>query len=197
MKKSKLVVIGALAIFGFSMIGITTLSVYAQESGSRTILERIHQRQTELQRKIDDAKAKKDDIIAQRCERIATNISERVYKHRTNKEIRVAKYNEIKDRFSVILDKLESAGGEVTKLRNEINTLDEMIKDFSQTNESVIINLLQSGELACAGDREQFEKNIQISRNYWDDVKSRARAIREFIKGTIIPEIRNIRETLG
>lgn len=185
-----------ISLLFFSVIFLHFCSPVSSQQRLSNLENKVEEKQNNLQKRIEEVRQKKDSLVAQRCERIAGTISAKVDFHKEIREKRVASLQRVRDNIRNIIDRLESAGIDTSNLKTELQKLEQMISDFSNLNQSIILSLISSGELACAENRNQFEQNMQLLRTYWSELKNRAQEIRSFIQNTILPEIDNIKKDI-
>jgi hypothetical protein len=71
-----------------------------------------------------------------------------------------------------------------------------MVTDFRSSNEDAFVSLIESGEMACAEDKAQFERNIALAKQYLSNVRDGAKEIKEFIQGTLKTDLKALKEEI-
>lgn len=113
-------------------------------------------------------------------------------KHRDNHKTR---YSRVKDRLSKLVAKLTNKGYDTTKLKTDLQILDEKILKFNTDVDAFHKKLEEANDFNCGDSEGAFKSKIQEARALLTIVKDDALDIRDFYKNTIKSDFQALRST--
>jgi chromosome segregation ATPase len=195
MKKSFLSLVSIVA-----MLTMFSTSAFAVEQGTQqSWQDRVEQRQKaleEAQAKLAERVAQQEEAVRLRCEKTNSNIEKIIENYDTKVQKHIDTYSSIKSRIEYVVKLLESKGADVSALRTELDTLNEMIFTVATEREQYIATLRESQTLVCGESEGAFKEKIQEARNKLPKIKTDVEAIKSYIKDTIRPELQKLRDSL-
>lgn len=176
----------ATTLFTLATFGLLASPLSAQVS---TTEERQEIRQ-------ENREQARQDFIENRCERVKDRVQRRVDRYKQRRDFYVERYNNIQSILTNIANTFEAQGYDVSDLRSQLITLDNLIIEFRNNNKQAFEALITSGDFACAENREQFEQNVSLAKEFLAEVRAGAKEIRDYVQGTIRPELQDLREEI-
>lgn len=129
-----------------------------------------------------------------RCERVKARLASHAEMLRAARDRHANRIKLLRENISNLLNRLEREGIDVTQIRTDLQTLETMRQEFIDRHEGTIRDLVATGDLACAENREEFVKNVQLVRTVLNNIVDDVKAIQEFVRGTIRPNIQALRD---
>lgn len=142
----------------------------------------------------DKVKQQRDAWIARKCELLTTSIDSRVTKFDENKNTHIEKYQRIKTSLQAIITKLEAKGYDVSELKEDLQTLDNKIKNFASDFAAFIEKLKATKSYACGESDGDFANALESAKSEIDTVRKDAEDIREFYRTVIRPDVEALKE---
>lgn len=144
----------------------------------------------------ENAQERRQGFLDTRCENVTARIQNRIRQYDENKDRHIDNYNKIKDRLSETANSLEDKGYDVSELRNDLQTLDSMIKEFGQNYTAFVNTLNESESLACGESEGAFKGKVEESRGQLRNSREQAKEIRDYIQNVIRPDLVDLREQI-
>ncbi len=168
--KKKLIKISVFAA-GMLLTGV----VFAQTATTKPVKEAVIA-----------AKIAKCDVIEKNVEKRTTNFAKQKEKH-------IAQYEKARARIVSLITKLEAAGSDVSKLKVDLVTFDDLIKKFASDYAIYIADLGETKTFTCGRSEGEFKAKLGIARAQLKVVHDDSVAIRTFWAKTIKPEVERIK----
>lgn len=137
-----------------------------------------------------------DQFIQNRCDRVSSNIDKKINNYNLNKEKHIERYNEVKDKLSSLLLKLEAQGINVNELKDDLTILDSKIISFAQEYTKAINDLNLAKTFACGDSEGQFRATVESARTKIINSRDIAKDIINFIKTEIRTDLQQLRDQL-
>lgn len=173
--------------------GTTQTRISNWEERNETRQELIEKKQSELADRISKLQEKERircEKINSNVEKIISNYDEKVAKH-------IEKYQNIVIKVETAVNRIEEKGIDVTMIRSQLETLNQMILNMHQNREQYINTLRDSQNYICGESEGEFKNRIQTARTELNLVKNNAEEIKNYMENTIRPELLRLREQLS
>ncbi len=136
----------------------------------------------------------KEQIQQRKCEVVGNLIHNRVNRFSENKSVHVENYTRVKEKLTEIMEKLGNEGLDVSDLRADLVTFDEMLKEYTQLYTSFIAELEASGEVVCGDSNQPFRDLLSRSKDSLEELRAKRQEIRQFYAHTLREDIKELRE---
>jgi len=144
----------------------------------------------------DKAKEKRDEAKEEKCKNVESRIEAKMNKYE-NGNISVENvHKKLKERIGNIVTRLKNNGVDASKLEGDLETLDQKIKQVASSYDTFIAALKETKTYACGESQGQFRTKLQEAKKLMVNVRTARQETRSFITGTIIPDIKALREQL-
>ena len=137
---------------------------------------------------------KREEIVKRVCNHLEDKVDLKVARFEANKNIHVEKYQRLKNRLMGVLDKLEDKGLDISQLEEDLETLDELIKDYAKAYEDFVESLRFTKGYACGESDGDFKDALKEAKEKLAVVKRLRREIRDFYVNTIRKDIKDLRK---
>ena len=127
------------------------------------------------------------------CDRVSTRVDKRVDKYNTNEDKRITRYNKVKDHMEKVLAELQAKGKDVTKLKADLTTLNNMVLKFDADRKAEIGTVESAKADACKVPKGDYKGDFQSAKTESAALKAERQQIKDFIKNTIRPEIKALK----
>ena len=168
----------------------------AQRTANQQLRE---QNQTERTQLNQQASADRQQNIQDHCQNIEKRIETQTNRYENNKQMFLTVFGNMKARLERLSERLASKGIDVTKLNQDIQTLDTKIAKLTQDHDTFIAGLKDvqaSAPTACGTSKGEFMGKLLGSRKVSLTVEQDRLDIRSFFQTTIRPDILAIRKQL-
>ena len=146
--------------------------------------------QDRKQERVEEMEARRLRI----CEKLEGRIEIKVNRFQENKNTHVEKYQRLKERLGNVLSTLEERGFDVSKLREDLGKLDELIKEYAQLYVEFIDSLEFTRGYACGKSEGDFKDAVAAAREKYRLIKEKRAEIREFYQEVIREDIKELRQ---
>lgn len=123
------------------------------------------------------------------CEMIEGNVDKRTQNFEKQKTKHVSQYQKTQKRVTTLVDKIEAEGKDVTTLRVNLVTFDQLIKKFASDYDIYISELQGTKSFTCGKSEGEFRAKLGIARAQLKVVHDDSVAIRTYWSQTLKPEI--------
>lgn len=204
MKKFNLfILIAVFTLVSFSL----SPSLFAEESTEESTEEQKEEMQENKRGQIEDYKNQLkeqkqefvDNRVQNRCERAGKIIDNRIENYRNNESAHISVFNNLVTRVENLVTNLKNAGysgDNLTKLENDLVTLEQKVKAFSDTYGKYISELEDTKDLACGESDGDYLDAVKNAQGDLTDLRLAAQDIRSFYIGTIKPDMLAIRQQI-
>ncbi len=114
-----------------------------------------------------------------------------------NRERRIRAYNEAKEKVRKLMEQLAEKGLDVTKLSQDLQAWDAMIREFSAAYAAFIEKLKELYECDPQEMEGEISKLLREAREMLMKLRKQALEIRLFYQQTIRADIQELRDQLG
>ncbi len=132
-------------------------------------------------------------IWAIRCKTMEEHVDQRITSFDKNKEKDYDHYVTLKARITEKVANWKTAGYNVDKLKDDLNTLDDKIKSFASDYTKFIDKLKSMQGKVCDLNETDYKNNVSAARNDLMTVRKEAMDIRSYYWGTIRPDILDLK----
>ena len=105
------------------------------------------------------------DVVAQRCALLTTNIDTRINKYTTNKQTHVENFTNVKNKLDTMILTFSNSGYDVTKLRADSKMLEDKIKKLGTDYDLYIAKLGETKSYACGTSQGMFVTTLNVAKN--------------------------------
>jgi len=172
-KMTKRALVGAMSI---SMTLATAMPAMAESGGLR-----------------DKVKEKVERKITAVCGAVNKRIDAKINNYNERKDLHIAKNQRNVSRWKELADRLEKKGYDVTKLRTDLKTLEIMLTTAAANYSTFISKLETSKNYDCGESKGKFKEMLEGSKVKLSTFRTEAKSIADFIKNTIMPDLKAIR----
>jgi GTP1/Obg family GTP-binding protein len=170
---------------GSILLSSTTLA-FAQSPTTAPWQERAQERQEARQERIENR-------VERRCDIVNNRIDARISRYEDHYEDVEARMTRVTERMNEFVNRLESKGYDVAKVRSDLATLKEMRTTRRSLYTSFINKLEETKQYDCGDSEGAFKNALGESRNalaeWWNQIKSN----RDFIRNTLKPDLQALR----
>lgn len=156
--------------------------------------EQLRERKDIITQKQTDRQEKMELRIHDRCDLIEERVQAKISRFEQHKDDHVARYQRVKAKLEEILSKLEDKGYDVSELKNDLETLDELIREYAQLYVDFIASLGATQDYACGESDGDFREALARSHELLKQLRDKRREIREFYRDEIREDIKKLRE---
>lgn len=210
MKKKKSLFNAVIAAFILTIVGLSFLglnqSAKAQnstdpntptEAPSVTPTDRTRNTQNyeeRLKEAEQKAEERRNEIIANRCERVTARVQDRREVYSARADLIRQRHENVKIAVADLVASFKVREYDTSALEASLVEFDQILVDFNSSHSGVLAELVKTGELACAENKEQYNQNVELVNNYVKEVQADILEMRTFVQEVIIPEMQNLRE---
>ncbi|KKS78881.1 MAG: hypothetical protein UV54_C0048G0003 [Candidatus Beckwithbacteria bacterium GW2011_GWA2_43_10] len=137
--------------------------------------------------------SKQEERAGKRCELVNGRIDARIAKFNGKKDNVVSKQRKIKERLTKLADRLEQKGYDVSKVRSDLEILDEMVKTADLDYVAFIKELDETKQFDCGNAQGSFREALEQSKTALAKFRDDVKAVREFIKNTLRPDLKALK----
>lgn len=139
-------------------------------------------------------KAAKMDVI---CDKVTQKIDTRLQKYNVNQEKWSSRHNGVIKRLENLADKLESRGCDVSTLRTDLQTYQNLLTEFAASFRLFHDGLNDSRAYACGEGEGKFVSELGQARQELVTVKQNAQELQDFFNQTLKVHLRSVGQTCG
>lgn len=132
-------------------------------------------------------------IFENKCDTLKNKVTNRVNRFENNEEAHSEVYTKLKDRIAERIEKWKEMGYNVSKLTEDLKTLEGKITDFTTDYKKFIEILKSTQEVAC-GTGTEFAEVIKEARVALKIVRQDASDIRNYYNTVIRPDIIELKQ---
>lgn len=138
----------------------------------------------------------KEKFTSERCVRIQKRVEERTshFDEREGKHKKV--YANLVNRINKFITRFETAGLDTTNLKSYPAVLQEKIDKFSDDYANYIAKLKESKNFTCGHSEGEFKGTLVDARAELKIVREDASDIRTYVRTTILPEIKALKDKM-
>ena len=179
-KITKAAIVGEM---GISMTFAGVLPALAETGGLRDrVKDKVEQKKEKIEKKITAV-----------CEAVNKRIDARINNYNERKDLHIKKNQVNVVRWSELATRLEVKGYDVTKLRADLKTLDGMLTKAAADYSSFVAKLESTKDYDCGETKGMFKESLTESKTVLATFRTQAKAISDFIKNTIMPDLKVLR----
>lgn len=128
-----------------------------------------------------------------RCQNIEKRIDFIITRFDNNKERHIRHYNRMRDRIQFIINRLTEKGYDTAKLKEDLQTFNDMIKDLAADYSSFINKLRETQDYVCGHSEGQFKAKLEEAMALLKIVHEDVLRIRHFYQTTIRADIKDLK----
>lgn len=132
--------------------------------------------------------------VHNRCDVIGERVRNKLSRFEQNKDDHVARYKRVRNRLEEIVRDLADKGYDVSKLQEDLATMDTMIREYAQLYVDFIESLENTQEYACGDSEGDFREALARSRTLLRQVRQKRQELRRFYGEEIRQDIKALRE---
>ena len=155
--------------------------------------QQLQDRKAEMEAKKDEMVANRDAKQAERCENVSDRVDAKIAKFEENKDGHVNRYNNLQDKLAEIVSKLKDKDFDTSKLEDDIDTLDGMVREYADLYTDFIDYLVDSKGLVCGESDGAYKDILANARAKLQEARAKRSAIREFYRTVIRQDIQDLR----
>jgi hypothetical protein len=129
------------------------------------------------------------------CQVIVTNLNKRITNFDKNKSGQVTKFKKTQTKVVTLVDNLEAKGYDVTQIRADLVTYDQLITKFNADYSTFVADLGSTRDFTCGKSSGEFMAKLSISRSQLKTIRDDAVAVRTYWSGTLKPAIDALKAT--
>lgn len=103
-------------------------------------------------------------------------------------------YQNLSQRLQAVINELKMKGRDTSKLERDLKELDKKIDNFEKYYNQYIEDLQTAKRHACNGELDEYIKSIKSALNNYKGAQAEAKDIREFVRGEIIPHLKELKD---
>ena len=161
------------------------------EIPERTMNQRVNTQDNQLSKPAIMTAEEREQKIKERCETINAKIASHKEKFELKSQNRLNKYNKLISRLESISQKLSEKEVDVTEYNNYISELLSKVDSLTFAVQNYIRNSQLESATVCSGQKPS--ETIQSKRESLQTIITQDRALRSYIKDTIIPYLRSVK----
>jgi hypothetical protein len=123
------------------------------------------------------------------CADIGKNLEKRITNFQNKKSKHIEQYQKTQKRVTVLVDRLEAEGKDVSQLRVDLVNFDQLIAQFDVDYAAYIIGLQSTKEFTCGKSEGEFKAKLTIVRAQLKKVRDDSVTIRTYWAKTIKPKL--------
>jgi len=171
---------------GSILLGCAT-EIFAQSSSTAPWQERAQERQEARQERVENR-------VERRCEIVNTRIQARISRYEEHYSDVETHMDKVTQRTNEFIDRLEQKGYDVSAVRSDLQTLEDM-RNTRRNLYTAFINALQEAtQYDCGDSNGAFKTALAESRTALAAWRDQVRANREYIHNTLRVDLQALRE---
>lgn len=170
--------------------------VQAQQGGNINSNSEAVSARAEAKEAREDAKEKAKAAKEEKCKNVESRIEAKMNKYENGNISVEDVHKKLKERIGNIVTRLKNNGIDASKLEGDLETLDQKINQVASSYDTFIAALKETKTYACGESQGQFRTKLQEAKKLMVNVRTARQETRSFITGTIIPDIKALREQL-
>jgi hypothetical protein len=139
----------------------------------------------------------KEIMTQDRCKNIEEKIATRVGRYENNGQMIQSVYGNMQARLARLLERLNTAGADTTKLTADLATLNIKIEKLKADQATFMATLKDSQTFVCGKSEGEFKGKLDEARKVPELLKQDRQDIRNFFQTTIRVDLQEIRNALG
>jgi vacuolar-type H+-ATPase subunit I/STV1 len=147
------------------------------------------ERATQYKEKVEDRKEAA-------CEKFEERLSQRIRQANLNHERHRNRHQNVVDRISALLTRLEEEGYDVTDLKDSLTQMNTLIGNLGTAHDEYIASLEAMQDLECGDGSGSVGSAVHSSRAELKEVRDILYEIRQYFQETVKPEIIAMREQI-
>lgn len=171
----------------FSVFIGVVLPVFAQSLTEAPWQERAQEKRKAIQEK-------KLDRLERRCDIVTSRIDARINRYKEHNDDVEARMSRITERTNDFISRLESKGYDVSTVRTDLQTLEEMRNTRRSLYTAFISELEQTKQFDCGSSEGAFKTALGEGRTALILWRDQIKANREFIRTTLRPDLQALKE---
>jgi len=136
-------------------------------------------------------KTQLEEIKTQACKNLGDKIDKKISSLEENKSAKETVYKNLVSRINEIISKLKLKNVDTATLEKDLATLESLISTYWTSRDAVITKLNESKNFVCGSSQGEYRARIQEARTLQKTVLDNAKAIRDFVSGTLRQNIKN------
>jgi hypothetical protein len=148
----------------------------------------------EKQKQVNELKVQKQELIDDRCNQITERVNQKIENYNKNHSNHKGIYSNIQVRLKNLIEKGEAAGYDVSKLKEDLETLNTKVENFQDAYTAFIAKLGETKEHQCGNSQGEFVRTMQQTRTELQRVRESISDIRSFYENTIRPHVLELKE---
>jgi hypothetical protein len=145
----------------------------------------------------EERQENREQILEQRCKNIETRVDTRVKRYENNRQRHVNVYRAMKERIARLVARVEAAGVDATKLKNDLETLDGKIKKLDSDYANFIDGLKTTQDYACGKSEGHFRAKLGEARKGLATARTQWLEIKNYFQGTVRADIQDLKKKLA
>jgi hypothetical protein len=136
----------------------------------------------------------KTKLTEERCARIQERVDSKIALFEEKKKSHAAVYENIKKRISAVIEKASAKGYDTAELKSDLTVLEEKIATFTNDYASYLSKIKGSKNFTCGHSEGDFKGELVEARALLKTVHTDAQDIRNYVKNTIKPAIKALKD---
>lgn len=149
--------------------------------------------QKRVQERQEARQERKEERIERRCDRVNNRIDVRISHYKSNFDRVEAHMTRVTERTNEFVNRLESKGYNVSKVRADLSTLEEMRNTRRSLYTAFISELEQTKQFDCGDSEGAFKTALTEARTALAKWRDQVKTNREFIRNTLRPDLQALR----
>jgi len=130
----------------------------------------------------------------ERCSAVERRVEGRIKMYEENRDPHFARFEKFAERISMFADNAEDKGFNVTKVREDINILDEKIAKLENDYDAFIEKLKETRNFTCGHSEGRFKEALNESRAQLRVVREDVNDIKKFFREVIKSDLNDLRK---
>ncbi|MEK7183964.1 MAG: hypothetical protein AAB701_00380 [Patescibacteria group bacterium] len=135
----------------------------------------------------------RDNVTKAVCQRSEQRIETRVNTLTAVRTRRIAAYGNSVERYQKLVDRLDEAGYDTTKLREDAKEFNRLVLAFGEAFTAHLDALKATQAFPCGESNGEFLRSLDAARDKLRAVREAADAIRDYWRNTIRPDLQAIK----
>jgi len=138
----------------------------------------------------------REQLRAERCSRVTTLVDNRTKIFNSNKDRHITRFQGVVSRVQETITKLEAKQLDVTKLKADLQTLNQKIVEFGQSHAKFIQLLEDSKQYVCGASEGQFKTAMEAARAELKKSRALAKETITFIREELKKTVQELRQQI-
>lgn len=145
--------------------------------------------QNRVETKQQEREQNLQDKIENRCESVQARIKNRMNTYEAKKDKHMSQYNQIQQRISDLIAKLNDKGCDTNGLADDMLTLEDLIAQFVAAYRNLDNDLKTSNNFACGESEGNYVSSVRAAQANIPLILTKAKAIRTHVQTVLRPNL--------